>query len=103
MEEPAIRPRIPKKLTSTSTIFIRLRRLGCEELAGRSVFIPYYSLSVLCVFIQLACVHRQKVMALNPSKIGLNASYHRAGHHAATIMLTGVVITALIITSFIRA
>jgi len=76
---------------------------GVKNSPADQFFIPYYSLSVLCVFIHVACVHRQKVMALNQPKIGLDSSHPLAGRHAVVIMITGVVITTLIITSFIRA
>ncbi|AYB35105.1 hypothetical protein D4L85_32980 [Chryseolinea soli] len=76
---------------------------GVKNSPADRFFIPYYSLSVLCVFIHVACVHRQKVLALRQSKFGLDSSYRLAGRHAAVIMITGVVITTLIITSFIRA
>lgn len=76
---------------------------GVKNSPADQFFIPYYSLSVLSVFIHVACVHRQKIMALNQSKIGLDASHRLGGRHAGVIMITGVVITTLIITSFIRA
>ena len=76
---------------------------GVKNSPADQFFIPYYSLSVLCVFIHVACVHRQKIMSLTQSKIGPDASYRLAGRHAAVIMIAGVVITTLIMTSFIRA
>jgi hypothetical protein len=72
---------------------------GVKNTPADLFFIPYYSLSVLCVFIHLACVHRQKSLMLNQA----NASHHLPGRHALAIMLTGVVVTILILTSFIRA
>jgi succinate dehydrogenase/fumarate reductase cytochrome b subunit len=64
-------------------------------------FIPYYSLSVLCVFIHIACVHRQKMLAHYQSNGDFSSRL--PGRHSAAIMMTGVVVTVVIITSFIRA
>jgi hypothetical protein len=74
---------------------------GVKNSPADRFFIPYYSFSVLCVFIHLACVHRQKMLALDRSNPG--SSNQLAGRHASVIMITGVVVTVLIITSFINA
>ena len=66
-------------------------------------FIPYYSLSVLCVFIHLACVHRQKMLALTVTNAGVAASQLQVTRQAVIIITTGIVVTALILTAFILA
>ena len=76
---------------------------GMKNAPADQFFIPYYSLSVLSVFIHVGCVHRQKLMAFNQPKMGSDSSHRLAGRHAVAIMIMGVVITTLIITSFIRA
>jgi succinate dehydrogenase/fumarate reductase cytochrome b subunit len=65
-------------------------------------FIPYYSLSVLCVFIHLACVHRQKMLALKITDAG-GTYQQQATRQSVGIIVTGMVITALILTAFIIA
>ena len=74
---------------------------GVKNSPADRFFIPYYSLSVLCVFIHLACVHRQKMLALHRSNT--SSSNQLTGRHAGVIVITGVVVTVLIITSFINA
>jgi hypothetical protein len=66
-------------------------------------FIPYYSLSVLCVFIHLACVHRQKMLVLAETSTGIAASQFQITRQARVIIAMGVVVTALILTAFILA
>jgi succinate dehydrogenase/fumarate reductase cytochrome b subunit len=73
---------------------------GVKNTPADRFFIPYYSLSVLCVFIHLACVHRQKMLAL---RYTTDSSNQLVGRQAAVIVLTGVVVTVLIITAFINA
>jgi succinate dehydrogenase/fumarate reductase cytochrome b subunit len=66
-------------------------------------FIPYYSLSVLCVFIHLACVHRQKMLALAVTNAGVVTSPLQVTRQAIVIIATGIVVTALILAAFIIA
>lgn len=66
-------------------------------------FIPYYSLSVLCVFIHLACVHRQKMLALAVTNAGVTTSPLQVTRQAIVIIVTGIVVTVLILTAFIIA
>jgi hypothetical protein len=73
---------------------------GVKNSPADRFFIPYYSFSVLCVFIHVACVHRQKMLGLHRSNTG--SPNQLAGRHAAVIMITGVVVTVLIITSLIN-
>lgn len=72
---------------------------GVKNSPADLFFIPYYSLSVLCVFIHLACVHRQKSLALSQSK----SSHRSPERQALAIMASGVIVTILILVSFIRA
>jgi hypothetical protein len=73
---------------------------GVKNSPADRFFIPYYSLSVICVFLHVACVHRQKMLALYPSNTG--SSNRLARRHVAVIMITGVVVTIVIIASFIN-
>lgn len=66
-------------------------------------FIPYYSLSVLCVFIHLACVHRQKMLALTVADADGTISQVQVTRQAMVIMAMGIVVTALILIAFIIA
>jgi hypothetical protein len=75
---------------------------GVKNSPADRFFIPYYSLSVLCVFIHVACVHRQKIIALNRAR-SHSDSHRLAKGHAMMIIATGFVVTALIMASFIRA
>jgi succinate dehydrogenase/fumarate reductase cytochrome b subunit len=73
---------------------------GVKNAPADLFFIPYYSLSVLCVFIHLACVHRQKMLALTTVNTEIN--YHqRVTQQAVAIIVTGMVVTTLILAAFI--
>jgi hypothetical protein len=75
---------------------------GVKNAPADLFFIPYYSLSVLCVFIHLACVHRQKMLALTTVNTEIN--YHqRVTQQAVAIIVTGMVVTTLILAAFIIA
>lgn len=65
-------------------------------------FIPYYALSVLCVFIHLACVHRQKMLAWTTTDTGVMYQ-QQVTQQSVGIIVTGIVITALILAAFIIA
>jgi succinate dehydrogenase/fumarate reductase cytochrome b subunit len=58
-------------------------------------FIPYYALSVICVFVHIACAHRQKVV----DQFG--ASNSRATRQAYMIVALGILTTTLIMTGLV--
>ena len=55
-------------------------------------YVPYYFLGVFAFFVHVACIHRQKIMAL-----GWNVS---ADKHATLIMAAGAIIGILILAGF---
>lgn len=63
---------------------------GVKNYPAAYFFIPYYALSVVCVFIHLACVHRQKVI----DRFAVPTA--RAMQQAYGIMAFGIITTALI-------
>jgi succinate dehydrogenase/fumarate reductase cytochrome b subunit len=75
---------------------------GVKNAPADLFFIPYYSLSVLCVFIHLACVHRQKMLALTTVNTEIN-HHQRVTQQAVAIIVTGMVVTTLILAAFIIA
>lgn len=75
---------------------------GVKNSPADLFFIPYYSLSVLCVFIHLACVHRQKMLALTIANTGVTYQ-QRVTRQSVAIIVTGTVVTALILAAFIIA
>lgn len=66
--------------------------MGVNHFPELLFFIPYYFLGVFSFFAHVACIHRQKVMAL-----GWNVS---GDQHAQLIMLVGGIIGLLILTGF---
>jgi len=76
---------------------------GVKNFPASIFFIPYYALSVVCVFVHIACIHRQKMASRNITKMGTNQSVRLATRHAMMIMAVGFIATTLIITSFIQA
>jgi len=76
---------------------------GVKNSPADRFFIPYYSLSVMCVFLHLACVHRQKMIHRNMNAMHMDQSNRRATLQAMAIIATGVVVTTFIITGFISA
>lgn len=61
-------------------------------------FIPYYTLSVLCAFMHIACAHYARRMALAAVSISSGAA-GRFKKEAFWILGTGIVVTALIMGS----
>jgi hypothetical protein len=74
---------------------------GVKNSPADRFFIPYYSMSILCVFIHIACIHREKL--LNNVSPNTSSNIQRASQiQAITIMLFGAIVTTGIIVSFIR-
>lgn len=65
--------------------------------AQKIFFIPYYMLSVIAVFVHVACVHREKLME---KQTGSNVIV-RANTQARIIMLTGIFMAVWIILGLI--
>jgi succinate dehydrogenase/fumarate reductase cytochrome b subunit len=63
---------------------------GVKNYPAAYFFIPYYALSVTCVFVHVACAHRQKVV----DRFG--ASNIRATRQAYVIVTLGILTTTLI-------
>jgi succinate dehydrogenase/fumarate reductase cytochrome b subunit len=69
---------------------------GVKNYPAAYFFIPYYALSVMCVFIHIACAHRRKVV----DKFGMSNS--RATRQAYIIVTLGILTTTLIVTGLAR-
>ena len=76
---------------------------GVKNSPADRFFIPYYSLSVVCVFVHLACIHRQKMLNRNVAGTDVDYSVRLATLHATAMMAIGVIVAAVIITSFMHA
>lgn len=76
---------------------------GVKHSPADRFFLPYYSLSILCVFIHLACVHRKKMIARHESTDDLQRAFQNADRHVILIIMSGVVITVLVLCGFILA
>jgi succinate dehydrogenase/fumarate reductase cytochrome b subunit len=64
---------------------------GVKNSPSNYFFLPYYSLSVLSVFVHIACVHRQKMLTKNQDN-----HLQRSVQSPFVIIGAGVVITTLI-------
>ena len=76
---------------------------GVKNSPADRFFIPYYSLSIICVFIHVACVHREKMLSMRYTSTSLSHVNRSIQRQTYAIMVTGLVVASLIIVSFIRA
>ena len=66
-------------------------------------FIPYYTLSLVCVFAHIACIHYKiGIEKINKMPVGINKTIFRKMYkrEAAGICMVGAIITLLIMTAF---
>ena len=65
-------------------------------------FIPYYTLSLVCVFVHIACAHYAiGIKKMNNVPVEIKAKFRKMyGREAAGICLIGVIITFLIMIAF---
>lgn len=75
---------------------------GVKNSPADRFFIPYYSFSILCVFIHLACVHRKKLLGINQLNNNPDQIHRSAGRQAIVMMVTGVCVTVLVLVSLIN-
>jgi succinate dehydrogenase/fumarate reductase cytochrome b subunit len=76
---------------------------GVVHYPDKLFFVPYYSLSVICAFLHVACAHysrKQEQFNLHESIISFEKYKNRSKKEAIIIAVSGLVITFLIMISF---